>query len=330
MDFWQKLFSGSDFIPRRLCGDWGAGLIWLHVASDAVIFLSYLWIPLIMFRAFRGQGNKLVIPPATWLLLTLYILFITVCGFTHFFDALMFWNPVYRINGLVRAFTAVVSFMTAVSLARLIPVAITAPVAMNAQERLVRQQQAWLRDILDAATGGVLHLCRDAKDLPGRLTDQADDQSSRVTAGTAADLRKARSLILRLAGEAGFNEERADGLVTATHEAAMNALRHAGGGVVEAYRSGETIQVWVTDKGGGIPLDKLPITTLKQGYSTAGTAGQGWFLMLSSVDAAYLKTGEDGTTIVLRMSARVPEPVIRLSQWVGGDIDAPGPSGVAA
>jgi anti-sigma regulatory factor (Ser/Thr protein kinase) len=321
VDFWHELFNGDGFMPRRLCGDWGSSLIWLHVISDSLIFLAYLWIPVTMFAAFRSQGNKLVLPRATWLLISLYITFIAACGFTHFFDALMFWNPVYRINGVVRAVTALVSILTAASLSRLIPVAVTAPIAMNAQQRLLKQQQSWLRDILDSATGGVLRLCTSVEDLPKPIAQTPHE----VAVTSAQDLRVVRHLLAGQAEEAGFGFERKDELVTAIHEAAMNALRHAGGGMVQVFQRGDLLQIWITDSGLGIPLDKLPIATLKQGYSTTGTAGQGWFLVLSSVDTAYLHTGPTGTTIVLEMNRTAPEPVIPLSQWAGGDVASPIP-----
>ena len=321
MDFWIKIFSGDDFMPRRLCGEWSVWLIWLHVLSDAVIFLSYLWIPLTMFLAFRKHGNKLVIPPAAWLLISLYITFIAACGFTHFFDALMFWHPVYRVNGLVRALTAVVSFLTAASLSRLIPVAVTTPMAINAQLELVHQQQNWLRDILDAATGSVLRLCASPADLP----ESPSSTVGSVAVTDAKSLKAVHRMIMQLTSDTGFEQECADGLVTATHEAAMNALRHAGGGSVR----GDTVQVWIEDAGGGIALDKLPVATLKQGYSSMGTAGQGWFLMLSFVDAAFLHTGGSGTTVVLQMNRVKPQAAIPISQWAGSDVVAPYPVGVA-
>lgn len=320
MNFWQELFSGDSFMPRRLCGNWEGGLIWLHVVSDSIIFLAYLWIPFTMFVAFRSHGNKLVLPRATWLLVSLYIIFITACGFTHFFDALMFWNPVYRINGLVRALTAVVSLLTAASLSRLIPVAITAPIAMDTQKRLVEQQQAWLRDILDSATGGVLRLCT-AEDLPKPIAESPQE----IFIATAKDLGILRRSITHQANIADFDPERKDALLTAVHEAAMNALRHTGSGTIRIFHREDTLQVWINDQGHGISLDKLPISTLKQGYSTMGTAGQGWFLMLSSIDIAYLFTGPTGTTIVLQMGRIAPDPVIPISQWAGGDVVTPVP-----
>lgn len=322
MAFWEQLFSGEGFMPRRYCGVWSDSLIALHVVSDVIIWLSYLWIPLVMIWAYRSKRSELQIPPATRFLLLLYAVFITACGFTHFFDALMFWDPAYRINGLVRALTAVVSFATAVSLVKLIPIAVTAPITIQSQLLLLQQQQDWLRDILDSATGGVLRLCRVEEDLPAPLADTPYTLEIR----SPKDLGGVRRIVNTLATAAGFARERTDGLTTATHEAAMNALRHAGGGVMRAYQSGETVQVWITDTGSGIPLDKLPIATLKQGYSTQGTAGQGWFLVLTFVDAAYLWTGPAGTTVVLTANRLAPEPVIPFSEWVGGEINSPYPT----
>jgi len=302
---WQSLVSGQDFMPRRLCGVWSPSLIALHLVSDGVIWLSYLWIPVVMLLAYRTHRRELRLQRATFLLFLLYALFITACGWTHFFDGLMFYNPVYRLNGFVRALTAAVSLVTAVSLARLIPRAVNAPITILAQEAALAQQQTWLRDILDAATSGVLRLCASPEDLPAPLNGET---SEAVTVAAVHDLAAVRRLVRGLAEGAGFERGRVQDLVTAAHEAAMNALNHAGAGVVRGFHAGDRVQIWVRDSGPGIALDRLPISTLKQGYSTAGTGGQGWFQILSLVDTAYLLTGPDGTTVVLEQGPTRPEP----------------------
>ena len=228
----------------------------------------------------------------------------------------MFYDPAYRINGLVRAFTAAVSLATAVSLVRLVPLALSAPVTILAQQTALRQQHEWLRDILDSATGGVLKLCRTEADLP----DALGDQPLNVQIINASQLRKVREIVQDLAHRADFDRERAGEMLTSVHEAAMNALKHGGGAVVRAYVYGDTVQVWIEDKGAGIPLDKLPLATLKQGYSTVGTAGQGWFMVLSFVDRADLFTGPDGTCLVLQMKRRAGANQVPFAAAVGGDI----------
>lgn len=316
LGFWNSLFSGDGFMPRRHCGTWDSFLVGLHVVSDVVIWLSYLWIPLVMLGSYYAHKKHLHIRgPILWLLL-LYVIFITACGWTHFFDALMFWEPVYRANGVVRALTAVVSLATAVSLVRLVPQAITAPVTIITQQAALHQQNLWLRDILDSATGGVLKLCEASSDLPAPLADTPET----VAVANESQLRAVRQSVQGLAARAGFDRGRTGDLLTAAHEAAMNALRHAGGARVRSYGTDETVQVWVEDEGSGIPLDKLPISTLKQGYSTAGTAGQGWFLVLTFVDAAYLLTGPTGTTVVLEMGREQPHQSVPFSEVVGGDV----------
>lgn len=316
MEFWQKLWSGQGFMPRRSCGLWDESLISLHVVSDVVIWLAYLWIPLVMLGSYWVHKKTLRLHTPILLLLGLYVVFITACGWTHFFDALMFYNPVYRINGLVRALTAIVSLATALSLVKLVPQAITAPVTILAQRAALHQQHAWLRDIMDSATGGTLRLCETTHELPRPL----GPETMAVEVAEASQLRSARQAAQRLAQDAGFDPSRSDDLLTAANEAAMNALAHAGGATVRGHTGTDRVQIWVEDKGPGIPLDKLPISTLKQGYSTAGSAGQGWYMILNLVDAAYLWTGPQGTILVLEMGRTAGRQAVPVAAAVGGDI----------
>lgn len=306
-------------MPRRLCGVWSENLIQLHVVSDVIIWIAYMWIPLVMLWAYKAQKQSLRIPRPLIALLLLYVTFITACGWTHFMDAMMFYQPAYRVNGLIRGFTAIVSFFTAVSLLRLIPQAVTAPVTIITQQAALKQQHQWLRDILDAATGGVLQLCESAGELP----PTAASVEQRVPVRTATDLKTVRQTAQRISREVGLSLTQTEDFVSACHEAAMNALVHATGATVTGYvdHAHGRVQVWVEDTGSGIPLDRLPISTLKQGYSTAGTAGQGWFLVLTMVDRAYLLTGRGGTRLVLEVFRDPSRPsAIPFSHSVGGDV----------
>ena len=316
MEFWQKLFSGEGFMPRRVCGVWDDSLIWLHVVSDTIIWLSYLWIPLVMLWSYYAHKKSLRLHgPILWIL-ALYVIFITACGWTHFFDALMFYHPVYRVNGLLRGLTALVSLATAISLVRLVPMAITAPLTILAQQAAIHQQHAWLRDILDSATDGCLRLCETRAELPRRLG--GDPVTVEVSTGT--DLRSVRRALQRVAETMGFDRSRINDLISSVHEAAMNALVHADAATVHGYGDTDRVQIWIEDHGPGIPLDKLPISTLKQGYSTGGTAGQGWSLILLCVNAAYLLTGPEGTVLVLEMEREPRQQSVPVSAAVGGDI----------
>ena len=88
----------------------------------------------------------------------------------------------------------------------------------------------------------------------------------------------------------------------------MNAAVHGGGGESTICGDGDTVQVWIEDGGGGIDITKLPQAALEKGFTTTGSLGHGFFLMLHSVDRLYLLTGPTGTTICLEMERFTPEP----------------------
>jgi two-component system, LuxR family, sensor kinase FixL len=61
--------------------------------------------------------------------------FIISCGFTHFMEVVIFHTPLYRLSGLVKLFTAVVSLATVVALVPLVPKAL----ALRSPEELERE-----------------------------------------------------------------------------------------------------------------------------------------------------------------------------------------------
>ncbi|WP_439630915.1 PAS domain-containing sensor histidine kinase [Gemmata sp.] len=128
-DFITRLFDPSGFVPRRACGDWTPGLVWLHNASDALIWLAYLAIPLVMLVIAR---RKAVPFRAVYFL---FVAFILTCGFTHFLDVVMFYNPLYRLSGLLKAVTAVASWATVIALIHVLPRAL----ALRSPEELERE-----------------------------------------------------------------------------------------------------------------------------------------------------------------------------------------------
>ena len=80
----------------------------------------------------------------------------------------------------------------------------------------------------------------------------------------------------------------------------MNAVVHAaiGTGHVFTHERG-TVQVRVEDEGRGIAVADLPNATLRRGYSTAGTMGHGFKMILMTVDRVHLLTGSTGTHVVI-------------------------------
>ncbi len=173
------------------------------------------------------------------------------------------------------------------------------------QESAARQR-AFLRDVLASVTEGKLRLCDDVTCLPASLTPW--NEPIALTTSTLSELR---TLVQTAARTAGFAEECIFGLVTAAGECAMNAVVHAGGGTgIVSVTNGDTVQVRIEDHGHGIAVESLPRATLEKGYTTAGTLGYGFKMMLEAVDRIWLLTGSEGTTVVIEQD-RLSKP-----EWV--------------
>ena len=128
-------FSPDAFLPHGSCLIWKKDLIGLHVASDALIVLSYYSIPFGLAYFVRRRTDLAY----RWIFL-LFAAFILACGTTHLFDIWTLWQPVYAVQGVVKAATAIVSVTTAVLLWTVIPRALMLP--SRAQLALVNERLA--------------------------------------------------------------------------------------------------------------------------------------------------------------------------------------------
>lgn len=171
-------------------------------------------------------------------------------------------------------------------------------------EAAARQQRTFLREILAGVSEGRLLLCDAAGDLPSPLPVAADPLEL-----TTATLKTLRGQVEQVACGLEFEDTRWRDLATAASEAAMNAVVHAGGGQARVHAGPAGIlQVWIEDTGKGIAEATLHRATLEPGYTTAGTLGHGFWLILKMSDRVYLLTGPGGTTVVLEQERTAPEP----------------------
>jgi signal transduction histidine kinase/ActR/RegA family two-component response regulator len=116
LDFLSSLFDTTGFPARWHCGVWSSELGWLHILSDIAIFGAYVAIPCVL-AFFALRRNDLPFPRVIWL----FVAFIFACGTTHLVEAIIFWHPVYRLAGVVKLFTAIVSWGTVFALIRIVP-----------------------------------------------------------------------------------------------------------------------------------------------------------------------------------------------------------------
>jgi PAS domain S-box-containing protein len=139
VNFFERLFS-SDFMPHGHCYFWQPALLWLHASSDGMIALAYYSIPVTLAyfvrqrRGFQWSG-----------LFLMFGAFILACGTNHIMLIWNLWHSTYRLEGVLKAVTAVLSITTAFATVKLMPAAIK----MATPEEAERVNQS-LREEIEA------------------------------------------------------------------------------------------------------------------------------------------------------------------------------------
>jgi PAS domain S-box-containing protein len=123
IDFFKKLFE-VDFMPHGHCWFWKPEVFWTHAISDSIIAMAYFTIPLSLVYIIRVRKDVTY----KWMVV-LFAVFILGCGATHVMGVVTIWNPVYRLDGLIKAITALASIGTAIMLVKIMPALILMPSA---------------------------------------------------------------------------------------------------------------------------------------------------------------------------------------------------------
>lgn len=161
-----------------------------------------------------------------------------------------------------------------------------------------------LKDVLSSVTEGKLSLCESEDELPAPLTHSG----GKLSLAPIGAIRELRTCVQAICDKVGLDDRRALDFVTASSEAAMNAVVHGGGGSAEfSYDPAGAVQTRVRDSGGGISMEDLPRATLERGYTTAGTMGHGFWIILKTADRISMVTGPKGTTIVIELDLVPPQ-----------------------
>ena len=150
IEFMTRLFS-SDFMPHGHCYLWKPSILWLHVLSDVFIAVSYFSIPIALLMIVRWRKDI----GYHWIML-LFAAFICACGATHLLSVWTTWYGTYRIEGVVKAFTAVISFLTATLLWKSMPEILTIPTPEQHKREVKKREKAekklsttevWLQEV---------------------------------------------------------------------------------------------------------------------------------------------------------------------------------------
>ena len=121
LEYFRNLLS-TEFMPHGMCYLWDPTVLWLNAASDMLISASYYAIPFLLFYFVRKRRDIAFNP-----IFVAFGIFILACGTTHLMGAVTIWHPVYRLEGVIKAITALASAATFAMLVPMMPALIALP-----------------------------------------------------------------------------------------------------------------------------------------------------------------------------------------------------------
>jgi len=136
LEFFLKIFA-TDFMPHIYCLRRDPAVVWLEVISDLAIAAAYFAIPLLLFDVVRKRPD-----PRFRKIALLFVLFIAACGTTHVLAVWTLWHPMYRLEGVAKAVTALASVATATVLLRLRSFLTLLPAPSDLKAEHAMRQQA--------------------------------------------------------------------------------------------------------------------------------------------------------------------------------------------
>jgi PAS domain S-box-containing protein len=130
--FFSDLFKV--YVPRHVCMNGERPVISLHLIADLLIALAYYSIPVALVYFVRRRRDLRF----NWVF-WMFAAFITACGTTHLFNVWAIWQPLYRLDGVVKVATGALSVATAMALWPLIPKALALPSTTQLEGRVAER-----------------------------------------------------------------------------------------------------------------------------------------------------------------------------------------------
>lgn len=124
LEYFQNILQTGNFMPHGHCYFWQPGVLWTNVVGDGLIALSYYFIPLALIYFARKKQE-----PEFNKVLWLFGAFILLCGTTHLLHIYTVWVPSYKVEGLLKILTGLVSLFTTIYIYSILPKALKIPTA---------------------------------------------------------------------------------------------------------------------------------------------------------------------------------------------------------
>jgi PAS domain S-box-containing protein len=140
-------------MPHGACWRWDPWVVWSNVLSDAAIALAYAAIGTVLIGLRLRRQDALINR-----LLELFGVFIFACGCTHAMEVYNTWHGAFRLAGLVKLFTAIVSCVSLVVLLQIAPSLLSVPslhkalaldAELSSEKRAKHQVEGRLRESQD-------------------------------------------------------------------------------------------------------------------------------------------------------------------------------------
>jgi two-component system, NtrC family, sensor kinase len=172
VDFFRRVLT-ADFMPHGHCYFFRPDVLWLNVVSDALIAVSYYMIPIsLLYIAFKRRDFPFQ------KILVLFGAFIVACGTTHLFEIYTVWTGMYRMEGIIKFITAIISILTAFVFIPLLPKIVALPglaaLVKELTERKVALEKSnseltQVYDLSSGREGRILQLKQEVNELALKL-----------------------------------------------------------------------------------------------------------------------------------------------------------------